>query len=102
MVSGSIRCLRTNSDETVINRTRLMRNATAVQTRSNTLYLRARQTSDNALAMVVPFTFMYQDSPATTSSTTYKIQGSQDNALGSFSFQYDSSPTTIILMEIGA
>jgi hypothetical protein len=42
-----------------------------------------------------------QDSPATTSATTYKLQSRVESA-GSVFAQYGGSPSTIILMEIGA
>jgi hypothetical protein len=46
----------------------------------------------------------YLDSPATTSATTYKVQAKIDGtgASGTSSWQYDSSPSTITLLEIGA
>ena len=45
----------------------------------------------------------YLDSPATTSSTTYKLQARIETSDGSLiSFQNGSSPSTITLMEIGA
>jgi hypothetical protein len=52
----------------------------------------------------VPGSISYYDSPATTSATTYKVQAKL-NASGSgrqASFQYDGSPSTITLLEIGA
>lgn len=48
-------------------------------------------------------TASYLDSPATTSSTTYKTQLSNNRNGGAVATQYDGAPTsTIILMEIGA
>jgi hypothetical protein len=46
----------------------------------------------------------YLDSPATTSATTYKIQGRVEDTADSstITFQYTSTPSTITLMEIGA
>jgi hypothetical protein len=41
------------------------------------------------------------DSPATTSSITYKVQGQMGNS-GSLVFQDDSSASSIVLMEIAA
>jgi len=45
----------------------------------------------------------YLDSPATTSATTYKIQGRVEDTAGSstITFQYTSTPSTITLLEIG-
>jgi hypothetical protein len=47
---------------------------------------------------------VYLDSPATTSATTYKLQGKCAGTANSQTlyFQYASSPSNIILMEIGA
>jgi hypothetical protein len=46
----------------------------------------------------------YLDSPATTSATTYKLQGRCETATNSetIDFQYAGSPSTITLLEIGA
>jgi hypothetical protein len=44
--------------------------------------------------------FNYLDSPSTTSATTYKVQGLADSC--TTTWQYNSSPSTITLMEIGA
>lgn len=48
--------------------------------------------------------FHYYDSPATTSATTYKVQGKAENTANSglIIFQDNSSPSTITLLEIGA
>jgi hypothetical protein len=46
--------------------------------------------------------FNYLDSPATTSSTTYKMQGRDSTYGSSLYFQENSSTTSITLMEIAA
>ena len=48
--------------------------------------------------------YHYLDSPATTSATTYKLQGAVYSTAnsGQVTFQTGSCPSTIILMEIGA
>jgi hypothetical protein len=48
--------------------------------------------------------FAYSDSPATTSATTYKVQGATRNTAGGGQtlFQESSSASNIVLMEIGA
>ena len=50
------------------------------------------------------FGMTYLDAPATTSATTYKLQGAVVNTANSASitFQYLSTPSTITLLEIGA
>jgi hypothetical protein len=44
--------------------------------------------------------FNYLDAPATTSATTYKVQGLADTC--TTYWQYNNAPSTITLMEIGA
>ena len=103
MVSGTIRTRRTSANSTLANRTRLLRGATVAQERLNTIQLEVdTQATEDAIGVQVPFTFMVQDSPTTTSATTYKIQGAIASASGTLTFQYDSTAATIILMEIGA
>lgn len=46
--------------------------------------------------------FAYLDSPATTSSTTYKVQGVARTAGVTLEFQTGSTTSTMILVEIGA
>jgi hypothetical protein len=47
---------------------------------------------------------VYLDSPATTSATTYKMQGAVFSTAnsGACNFQYGNNPSTITLLEIGA
>jgi hypothetical protein len=44
--------------------------------------------------------FNYMDSPATTSSTTYKVQFNLSIGTGSITAQRDSATSSIILMEV--
>jgi hypothetical protein len=44
----------------------------------------------------------YLDTPATTSSTTYKIQGARNGASGTLSYQEGNTGSTLTLLEIGA
>jgi hypothetical protein len=44
----------------------------------------------------------YLDTPATTSSTTYKIQGARNAASGTLSYQEGNTGSTLTLLEIGA
>lgn len=103
IVSGTIRIRRTASEQTAAGKTRLLRGATVAQERLNTIQLEISTTStEDAISVQTPFSFLYQDSPATTSATTYKIQGALSTAAGTLTFNYDSTAATIILMEIGA
>ena len=49
-----------------------------------------------------PVAFAYLDSPNTTSSTTYKTQGTAASGAGSVIFQGSSLNSSIVLLEIGA
>lgn len=53
---------------------------------------------------IVVTSAVYLDSPSTTSATTYKTQGAVDltSSGGTSTYQRDSFPSNIILMEIGA
>jgi hypothetical protein len=104
IVSGTIRTLRTSANQTLAGKTRLLRGAShVVEERLNNIQMQVEvATSTNEISMQVPFTFMSLDNPATTSATTYKIQGALASASGTLSFQHDSTTATIILMEIGA
>jgi hypothetical protein len=59
-------------------------------------------TTSNFIATYV--TLSYLDSPATTSATTYKLQGKTGTTLNSASstYQINSTPSVITLFEIGA
>jgi hypothetical protein len=54
--------------------------------------------------LVTPLNLSYLDSPATTSAITYKTQGAVENTANSADvrFQWQSVPSQMILMEIGA
>jgi len=84
---------------------RLLRGATSVQDLDAYNYI-----ASNAFNSSVPFelyqqfAITYLDSPATTSSTTYKTQGKIQTIAdsGTSTYQIASSPGVMILMEIGA
>lgn len=76
----------------------LVRGATTIQDLSNN----SIGMGDTAaqIHMRTSISFSYLDSPATTSSTTYKTQMRVD--VGTLTAQNSSSPSQIILLEIGA
>jgi hypothetical protein len=80
---------------------RLLRGATAIGTTSGTgsqyQYIRAQGVPSFNSYLYANHSFL--DSPATTSSTTYKTQGSGSTSIA---FQTDTGLSSIILMEIGA
>jgi hypothetical protein len=66
----------------------------------NTNYIGATGATETYLGLAM--TMIYQDSPSTTSATTYKTQGRRYGASGNIIFQASSSTSSITLMEIGA
>jgi hypothetical protein len=62
------------------------------------------QTGPTTVNLALYTNYIYRDSPATTSATTYKTQGkvSTTSDSGQVAFQGDSVPSTITLLEIGA
>jgi hypothetical protein len=87
---------------------RLLRGATTVFTqdpiRQSTLLYAQPVSGSNGLIDRKVTAISYLDSPATTSATTYKIQGASETATGTNQavFQASSSVSTITLLEIGA
>jgi hypothetical protein len=82
---------------------RLLRGATEVYSTQSTNtagYIYASGSSSVALGGIA--SLCYLDSPATTSSTTYKTQGRLQVASGAVYYQSNSATSTITLMEIGA
>jgi hypothetical protein len=83
----------------------LYRGATAIQSMQQFAqgYLQLDGTT-NAKQLSGYTNLTYLDSPSTTSSTTYKTQGSVWETAGtkSVKFQWSTSPSTITLIEIGA
>lgn len=66
----------------------------------NTMYIGATGATQTDLGFAM--TMIYNDSPATTSATTYKTQGRRYGASGSIQFQTAGNLSSITLMEIGA
>lgn len=84
---------------------RLMRGATVVYTpyTSEPVTFGFRQENDySSMFATSIISFQYLDSPATTSSTTYKIQVRKKSGATGYTAQPDSGNSSIILMEIGA
>ena len=82
----------------------LLRGATKIADYNTESFFGGQFTSATSFFMNAQNSITYLDSPATTSATTYKLQGSVNSTGGSqtLTFQYNSSQSTITLMEIGA
>jgi hypothetical protein len=78
---------------------RIMRGATAILTNGNASLIGAENVNGKALAN--QNSWVYLDSPATTSSTTYKLQAKTDGTT-SVTYQVGSDTSVITLLEIGA
>jgi len=87
--------LKVNSD-TKIN-IKLFRGATDLTVLAN-----AGATNSSAVILIGSATIVYLDSPATTSSTTYKTQFNSNNNTSYVGVQDSNVPSTITLMEIAA
>jgi len=81
---------------------KLVRGATDIYTNTYAFYPSLTGVTSMDFSKFYPV--MYMDSPATTSSTTYKIQARvfQTSSAGSSTWQSDNFGSTITLMEIGA
>ena len=77
---------------------RLVRGSTTLATFETT----AGFTGSSAFNQIGAASYMHLDSPATTSSTTYKTQFNNLNASGSAIVQVDSAISSIVLMEVSA
>lgn len=80
----------------------LLRGATVIHDRQ--YYNFDRDGAQGVVERNTTFNLVYLDSPSTTSSTTYKTQGSLQTTSNSASstYQANSTPSVMILMEIGA
>jgi len=88
-----------------VGKMRLMRGATELQPSVEADQFGITIASGSTLQTLVhKFTFMYLDSPNTTSSTTYKTQIGLNSATNSATItsNFNSVPGSIILLEIGA
>jgi hypothetical protein len=77
----------------------LLRGASNIYDRSNEGFMAITASTATAVELVANSQMIYLDSPATTSATTYKAQAKI--ATGSITFQRNSVPSSITLMEIG-
>jgi len=99
--------MRNASAVYVFGSAQLLRDASAIQiwgdrpTDDAYFSIMERGGSASVSQLALTSTIAYLDSPATTSATTYKLQGKMKYG-GTMYFQRDSLPSSIILMEIGA
>jgi hypothetical protein len=91
--------------DTVVGGLRILRGATAIATHDITPTITGGLNSSSELATRGVWSMCYLDSPATTSSTTYKTQGKVSSTANSGQMRLQQNGTeisTITLMEIAA
>lgn len=100
--SASVRSSR-SANETK-SQAQLLRGATKIIDMNTESFIGAQFSGATSADIIGQMTNHYLDSPATTSATTYKVQGSVNSTGNSqtLNFQYNSSQSTITLLEIGA
>lgn len=83
---------------------RLLRGSTTLLDYPNSYITLQANTSGSRVINTHLASMNYLDSPNTTSAVTYKLQGATENTFNSavIVFQYNSGPSTITLLEIGA
>lgn len=79
----------------------LLRGTTKIYDRENEGFMCITAVGASAVELVANSPITYLDSPATTSITTYKVQAKSISG-GSITFQRNSVPSSITLLEIGA
>lgn len=102
MINGIVKH-EINSSTTAIGG-QLMRGATVIQGYSSAYLDLTGVTGGTQNTRYARIPLMYMDSPATTSATTYKLQGRINDTAnsGSSTWQHGSFASSIVLMEIGA
>lgn len=101
LIIANQQALITRSSSEVNATGRLLRGATAILTNGSDSFLKTEAQTGGAVTTSISglHTMIYLDEPATTSSTTYKMQMGTN---GTLITQRDSQPSVIIAMEIGA
>ena len=80
----------------------VLRGATKIIDMNTESYLGGQIITSTNTDFIGQMTNHYLDSPATTSATTYKVQGKVTDSGGNLYFQVNSAQSTITLIEIGA
>lgn len=92
---------RSSSTNTTTN-VQLRRGATTIANYDTRQWNYVSGFSSGTIILATVSTLTYMDSPATTSATTYTIRGQGPESTSAFTFQPNSGPSSMVLMEIGA
>jgi len=92
---------RNSADQT--SKGKIFRGATEIVNYDN-YFMGMKATGATVMRLQVINGISFLDSPATTSATTYKLQANVNDTAnsGQITFQRDSTPSIITLLEIGA
>ena len=90
---------RTTAGVNIQGRSRILRDATVLFTNNKTPYFEGASASD--LTLQYQASYVYLDSPATTSATTYKLQGNMTTGQDAIYQDSGNATSSIVLMEIG-
>jgi hypothetical protein len=105
LVSGSIYVERA-TNAVVAGAVRILRDSTSIAEYFNAVEITAGVAANSYITNSCQAFFQYLDSPATTSATTYKLQGkantTSNGAIFFFNASGGNSRTVITLMEIAA
>jgi hypothetical protein len=97
----SLSSVRASSNNTTTN-VQLRRGTTTIANYDTRQWNYIDGLSSGTYTLATVSTLTYMDSPATTSATTYTIRGQGPESTSSFTFQPNSGPSAMVLMEIGA
>jgi hypothetical protein len=100
IVSGSVFASRPSSTD-VWAEARLLRASTTLMDWANFDFIGINMPSSGNTQVQHQISMNYLDSPSSTSALIYKVQSAHGNA-GTITWQINSTPSTITLMEIGA
>jgi hypothetical protein len=100
LISATIGCSGYNAGQNGVSNFQIVRGSTSVYVTAISTY-NYTGAGSGGVSAVTPSILSYVDSPATTSSTTYKLQYKNTNGSSAY-FNTDSGNSTIILMEISA
>jgi hypothetical protein len=100
IVSGSVFASRPSSTD-VWAEARLLRASTTLMDWANFDFIGINMPSTGSTQIQHQISMNYLDAPSSTSALTYKVQSAHGNS-GTITWQNNSTPSTITLMEIGA
>ena len=100
LISATVGCSGYNAGQNGVANFQIVRGSTSIYVTAISTY-NYTGAGSGGVSVTTPSTLSYSDSPATTSSTTYKLQYKNTSGSSAY-FNTDSGHSTITLMEIAA